>query len=181
MNFVNLLNAMLGPVTTIVRTIFGSREARDTSAAAENAGAMQQYAAEFASRPERNWFDSLVDGLNRLQRPTYTFSTLALFWLAYKKPSQFAEIMAALALIPEPFWVITGMIVGFLFSSRMIEKLPVQAAFKGITPEQLQRIQEAQAKKPVADDSLPWRVENPSIAAWKASQTTILHNTAGHL
>lgn len=163
--------SLAGVFESVLKTVFGSRERRDDAAASENAVAMQQYAAEFVSREARSWFDVAVDGINRLQRPTYTFSTLALFWLAYKQPAEFARIMEGFALIPEPFWVVTGMIVGFLFSSRMIEKLPVSRAFQGITEEHLARIREAGENPP------PPQVENPSIAAWKKQ----LHKSTGHL
>lgn len=160
-----------GVFENILKAFFGSREQRDSAAAAENAAAMQQYAAEFAPREARTGFDAMVDGINRLQRPTYTFSILALFWMAYKNPAEFARIMQGFALIPEPFWVVTGMIVGFLFSSRMIEKLPVSKAFQGVTEAHLARIREAGENAP------PPAVENPSIAAWKKQ----LHKSTGHL
>lgn len=153
----------LEPVGELVKTIFGSREARDQAAATENSASMQQYAAEFAPKSNRNWFDSMVDGLNRLQRPTYTFSTLALFWLAYRDPQSFARIMLSIALIPEQFWIIIGMIVGFLFSSRMIEKLPVSQGFKPIDDKEIKRIKEVATM-------LDTPIDNPSITAWKASR-----------
>lgn len=159
MNFLPLLQ----PIGDLVKTIFGSREARDTAAATENAAAMQQYAAEFTGKQNRNWFDSLVDGLNRLQRPTYTFSTLALFWLAYRDPQSFAKIMVSIALIPEQFWIIIGMIVGFLFSSRMIEKLPISQGFKPIDDTEIKRIKGVAAML----DTPATNLENPSITAWK--------------
>ena len=158
----NWLNMIL-PINDVLKTIFGNRELRDQAAASENAAAMQEYAAEFTPRAQRTWFDSLVDGLNRLQRPTYTFSTLGLFWLAYKNPKEFAQIMVSVALIPEQFWIIIGMIVGFLFSSRIIEKLPVSQGFKPIDADELKRI------RTVAEE-IPQRVENPSIEAWKAAR-----------
>lgn len=159
MNFLPFLQ----PIGELVKTIFGSREARDNAAATENAASMQQYAAEFTGRQNRNCFDSLVDGLNRLQRPTYTFSTLALFWLAYRDPQTFAKIMLSIALIPEQFWIIIGMIVGFLFSSRMIEKLPISQGFKPIDDKEIQRIKGVAAM--LEEPSI--NLENPSITAWK--------------
>lgn len=161
MNILSLILNSLGGLNDLLKTAIGSRAVRDASAASENNAAMQQYAAEFTPRPERTWFDSAVDGLNRLQRPTYTFSVLSLFWMAWKDPVEFANIMMGFSLIPEPFWVIIGMIVGFLFSSRMIEKLPVGQAFRGITQEQLERIKSAAAAPSAA-------IRNPAIEAWKA-------------
>ena len=163
MNWLNVITGILSPVNEVIKTAFGSREARDQTAASENAASMQEYAAEFVARAQRNWFDSLVDGLNRLQRPTYTFSTLGLFWLAYKNPKDFAQIMLSIALIPEQFWIIIGMIVGFLFSSRMIEKLPVSQGFKPLDDKQLSRMRTVMKE-------LPQAIENPSIEAWKASR-----------
>ena len=163
MNWLNMITGLLNPVNDVIKTAFGSREMRDQTAASENAATMQEYAAEFAPRAQRTWFDSLVDGLNRLQRPTYTFSTLGLFWLAYKNPKDFAQIMISIALIPEQFWIIIGMIVGFLFSSRMIEKLPVSQGFKPISDGEIKRIREVARE-------LPGGIENPSIEAWKISR-----------
>lgn len=179
-----LISPIVENVTGLVKTVFGSRQERDSYAHAENTASLEQYSAEFVSRPERNtWFDSLVDGLNRLQRPTYTFSTLALFWMAYKNPVEFARIMQGLALIPEQFWIIVGMIVGFLFSSRMIEQLPIAKAFKGISKDevrlisatakdlQAQRVEEEKQRPLENVEGLPWVNENPAIEAWKRAKT----------
>ena len=166
MNWLRLLSGSMGPVNDVIKTAFGSREARDQDAADENAATMQEYAAEFTPRAQRTWFDSLVDGINRLQRPTYTFSTLGLFWLAYKNPAEFGQIMISIALIPEQFWIIIGMIVGFLFSSRIIEKLPISQGFKPIDDKQIKRIQQV-------TQEIPQGIENPSIEAWKTSRKMI--------
>lgn len=166
MNWFRLLFGSLGGVNSLVKTAFGDRTFRDQAAAAENAATMQEYAEEFVPRAQRTWFDSLVDGINRLQRPTYTFSTLGLFWLAYKDPAEFGQIMISIALIPEQFWIIIGMIVGFLFSSRMIEKLPISQGFKPIDDKQIKRIRQVV-------DEIPASVENPSIEDWKAARNAI--------
>jgi hypothetical protein len=117
-----------------------------------------------------------VDGLNRLQRPTYTFSVLAIFWLAFDDTQRFAEIMEAFSLVPEQFWVLAGIIVGFLFSSRMIENLPISQVFKGVSKEEVRGIREAakdiasrrpQIAKPDHHDTSA--VANNSIEAWKNS------------
>ncbi len=175
MSIFNLLTPVLGAVNNTVKTVFGDKAARDQFSHEENTATLAQYAAEFQSRPERNtWFDSFVDGLNRLQRPTYTFSVLAIFWLAFRDTQRFAEIMEAFSLVPEQFWVLAGIIVGFLFSSRMIENLPISQVFKGVSKEEVKSIREAakeiatrrpQNTKPDHIDTAA--EENKSIAAWK--------------
>ncbi len=130
----------LAPAIDLVKSFFGSRLERDQASAQENQAAMEEYASEFRPIENRTWWDSFIDGLNRLQRPFYTFSLLGLFWMAYAKPQTFAEIMIGFALVPEPFWIMTGIIIGFLFSSRMIEKLPIYNAFKGISRDQADMI-----------------------------------------
>lgn len=168
MNWLNLIPNIFKGANDLAGTVFGSRAARDEQAHEENTAGMAEYAAEFQSRPERDgWFDSLVDGLNRIQRPTYTFSTLALFWFAYANPLEFAKIMQGMALIPEPLWVIMGLIVGFLFSSRMIEKLPVGTAFKGISQKTVDTINKQVATMDV--DTTPTG-SNSAIQAWKSSR-----------
>jgi hypothetical protein len=78
--------------------------------------ALAQLAAEF--RPNRHWFDSLMDGLNRLPRPMLAMGTLGLFAAAMVDPIWFAERMQGLALVPEALWWLMGAVVSFYFGAR---------------------------------------------------------------
>lgn len=81
------------------------------------ARAMAEHGAEFAT-PQRTWFDSMVNGLNRLPRPLLTLGTMGLFVYAMVEPAGFSARMQGLALVPEPLWWLMGAIVSFYFGAR---------------------------------------------------------------
>lgn len=81
------------------------------------ARAIGQAQAEFAHAPG-NWWDSLMNGLNRLPRPLLTLSTIGLFGYAMVDPPGFSLRMEGLALVPEPLWWLMGAIVSFYFGAR---------------------------------------------------------------
>jgi hypothetical protein len=78
---------------------------------------LEEFAHEFAM-PRRNWFDTLVDGMNRLPRPLLALGTVFLAALAMIDPIWFASRMQGIALVPEPLWWLLGAIVGFYFGAR---------------------------------------------------------------
>ena len=96
-------------------------EASAQRAADRAQGAQQQFAAEFAARERRGWFNSLVDGLNRLPRPALAYGTIGLFVYAMRDPVSFGERMQGLALVPDQLWWILGAIVTFYFGARELK------------------------------------------------------------
>ncbi len=80
---------------------------------------LQQFAAEFQAREGRTWWDSLVDGLNRLPRPLITLGILAFFVLAPLEPVRFLEIARAYQMMPDGFWALLSVIIAFYFGGRM--------------------------------------------------------------
>ena len=80
---------------------------------------LQQFSAEFQQRSNRTWWDSFVDGLNRLPRPLLTISVLSFFVLAPLQPARFLEIAKAYELMPPGYWALLSVIVGFYFGGRM--------------------------------------------------------------
>lgn len=109
-----------GRTNTVVETIGAFRENADRAAEREamaRAAALEQFAAEFGLA-RRGRFDRLVDGLNRLPRPTLAFGTIGLFVAAMWSPSWFAARMQGVALIPEPLWWLMGAVVSFYFGAR---------------------------------------------------------------
>lgn len=81
------------------------------------ARAIGQAQAEFAQSPH-TWWDSLMNGLNRLPRPLLTLGTIGLFGYAMIDPPGFSMRMQGLALVPEPLWWLMGAIVSFYFGAR---------------------------------------------------------------
>ncbi|AXC51185.1 hypothetical protein DRW48_09185 [Paracoccus suum] len=81
------------------------------------ARAMAEHGTEFEAAP-RTWWDSLMNGLNRLPRPMLTLGTIGLFVYAMVEPIGFSTRMEGLALVPEPLWWLMGAIVSFYFGAR---------------------------------------------------------------
>ncbi|MDO5614271.1 MAG: holin family protein [Paracoccus sp. (in: a-proteobacteria)] len=81
------------------------------------ARAIDQLGLEFAHAPQ-TWFDSFVNGLNRLPRPGMTVGVLGLFTYAMVDPVGFSLRMEGLAEVPEPLWWLLGAIVSFYFGAR---------------------------------------------------------------
>jgi hypothetical protein len=80
---------------------------------------LQQFSDEFHIRKNRTWWDSFIDGLNRLPRPLITISILSFFVLAPMNPIMFLEIAKAYELMPAGYWALLSIIVGFYFGGRM--------------------------------------------------------------
>jgi hypothetical protein len=119
---VNLLGGgLLGGVRDIVSTVAGDQAARDQQTATDMSDVRQQFAAEFAAPERQGWWNSLVDGLNRLVRPAFTFGLAGLFVWCVVDPIEFAEAMTALQLVPEMMWWIALTIIAFWFGGRMLE------------------------------------------------------------
>jgi hypothetical protein len=85
----------------------------------QDLASLQQFATEFHTRAKRTWWDSAIDGLNRLPRPLITLGILAFFVLAPLDPVRFLQIARAYELMPDGFWALLGVIVAFYFGGRM--------------------------------------------------------------
>lgn len=103
-----------------IEDIHGSTLARDAQASAEQQSVENEFASEFAYRSSRTWWDSFIDGLNRLPRPIMTFGTIGLFAWAMINPVTFTFRMAALTVVPQPLWYIFFTIVTFWFGGKII-------------------------------------------------------------
>ena len=95
---------------------------------------------------DRTWWDSTVDGINRLVRPGFTFGTLYLFYLAIVEPIGFAASMQALALVPEPLWYLLGAVILFWFGGKKIDAFrkpkPASAKEVGLVLNNIRKIKE---------------------------------------
>ncbi len=80
---------------------------------------LSQFSDEFHARKNRTWWDSFVDGLNRLPRPLLTIAILSFFVLAPLSPTRFLEIAKAYELMPPGYWALLSIIIGFYFGGRM--------------------------------------------------------------
>lgn len=126
MNVLQWIGGILKPAKDLV-TVFkedeeqkAQRKHAEVMADSElNAEVLQQFAAEFSGRANRTWWDSLVDGLNRLPRPMIAIGILAFFIIAPLYPDHFLKIASAYEKMPDGFWTLLAVIIGFYFGGRM--------------------------------------------------------------
>jgi hypothetical protein len=110
--------AALGGAVRDVAEVFTASATKqmELSAAAQQA-ALSEMGAEFSSAGD-SWFDSAVNGLNRLPRPFLALGTVGLFVYAMIDPVSFSERMLGLNAVPEPLWWLLGAVVAFYFGAR---------------------------------------------------------------
>lgn len=116
--FGKLLPGVLG---NIINKGSGLLSQRGTNEHDENMERLRQ--AGSYTGYHRTWWDSLIDGINRLVRPGFTFGTIYLFALAIVRPIEFHAAMQALAAVPDPLWIILGTIVVFWFGEKKLAGL----------------------------------------------------------
>lgn len=104
-----------------VATFTGDKVQREANAHDEQMALRHQAAAEWAAPERTHGWNAFVDGVNRLVRPLFTFGTIGLFVWASADPITFSATMTALALVPEPLWIILGTIVVFWFGGRALQ------------------------------------------------------------
>ncbi len=104
------------------------------------------------------WFDSLVNGLNRLPRPLLALGTLGLFVYAMADPDGFAVRMGALAHVPEPLWWLLGAVVAFYFGAREAHHL---RCTKIAPPPR------AMGRAPQSAVAAPENPENSALTEWR--------------
>ncbi|MFN4058919.1 MAG: holin family protein [Roseinatronobacter sp.] len=108
----------LGQTVTQVAEVFRPNATRALELGHDAFAAVHaSHMAEF-QHARSGWFDTAVNGLNRLPRPLMALGTLALFVYAMADPAGFGVRMAALALVPEPLWWLLGAVVAFYFGAR---------------------------------------------------------------
>lgn len=103
--------------------LFGNKEKRDEAKADQDTEIIKGFVAEnMQVRENRTWWDSFVDGLNRLPRPLGWAMTVGLLAWPLFDVIGFASAMNAYALVPE--WVVALVISvwAFYFTGRLLTK-----------------------------------------------------------
>lgn len=176
----------VGDVVEQVGGVFRpNAEATASRAHDYNSAALAQYAAEFHKRSNRTWFDSLVDGLNRLARPIITVSVLGIIPAVMLWPEEAAVAFAALALLPTGYWALVSIIIGFYYGGRMqikaqdFERSVADALARApAVIENMKRLRDHLSPDEAADDDPELAVEiaadlpatdNRAVADWRSS------------
>ncbi|WP_185804881.1 holin family protein [Pontivivens nitratireducens] len=135
---------------------------------AEQIAALDQFGAEFA-QSKRTWFDSIIDGVNRLPRPGMALATMGLFAYAMQDPLGFSLRMQGLALVPEPLWWLMGAVVSFYFGARELHHVRTRTTPAGQDVARVMATVEALENTQAKRDDTQQQVEpNPVIAQWQA-------------
>lgn len=137
------ISTVVDSIGGIVKTVAGDKAAREENIHDEQMAASDQQTAETIAQgtmQNRTWWDSLVDGLNRLMRPVGFFGTIALFGWAGYDPLKFSEVMVAFGLVPEWLALIAGQIILLTYGGRMLDKW----SMKGPSVGQIQAVLQTQ-------------------------------------
>jgi uncharacterized integral membrane protein len=103
-----------------VAGVFTSNAEMDAQRSSEEQMALlRSYQSEFAARQNRTWIDAFADAFNRLVRPFIVVMVLSIFIVAYVSPTQFALIGTAMGAIPNGYWALLSVVIGFYFGGRM--------------------------------------------------------------
>jgi Holin of 3TMs, for gene-transfer release len=185
MAWLSLITGLFRPAKELVEVFKPNAEgeaqrghAERLAMSAQDLASLQQFAAEFHPRSNRTWWDSFIDGLNRLPRPLITLSVGAFFVLAPVDPLRFAQIARAYELMPDGFWALLSVIVAFYFGGRMrlnrddmaIKGGALAAAREVLAMQQAKRAQDEaeRAALRTSERSLqPEGQANRVIEAWK--------------
>lgn len=149
-------------VTDVAEVFRPNAEASAQRASDQSTGARGQYAAEFAGPERKSWFNSLVDGLNRLPRPMMAFGAIGLIVYAMADPVGFTIRMKGLDAVPQELWWLLGAVVSFYFGARELKYARAAKPARQIVQEITElRTLEDEPNELTEDD-------NPALAAWKS-------------
>lgn len=152
--------AALGGAVRDVAEVFTASKTKqiELSAAAQQA-ALGQLGAEFSSAGD-NWFDSAINGLNRLPRPFLALGTVGLFVYAMVDPVSFSTRMLGLNAVPEPLWWLLGAVVAFYFGARETHYFRAAKMAAPMQPD---------ASRSALGKSEPQVIENAALSDWQAT------------
>lgn len=180
--FTGGIGATVQGVARGVATFTGDKVQRESNVHDEQMTAMGQMASEFQYRGQRTWFDSLIDGLNRLPRPVIAFGAIGLFVWCIVDPAEFTVAMLALGVMPEWLAIVIGQVILLYMGGRMLNDWKVG---KAASAEQVRTVMALQNEvrsvkaagqspgQPLADDQFAQEMQNTAkplsnaaIAEW---------------
>lgn len=120
-----LAKLVLPNAKSIAEIFVGNKAAVEQYNAEADKAAQDEFSKEF-SYPlgaNRTSFDIAMDAVNRIPRPLFTISAWFLLTMPFIMPRAMTSGFDAMRLIPDALWNVILMILGFWFSSRLLEKL----------------------------------------------------------
>lgn len=169
MGLIGSLLGLSGGVKQVAEVFVENKTARAAQDHSEHLAALGQLSSEFA-RDRGNWFDQLVDAVNRLPRPAMAMGTLGLFVFAMADPISFGVRMQGLALVPDQLWWLLGAIVSFYFGAREMHHF--RGRKKAISPDSVMNVvRNMEAMRQIGqpeDDVVAQSGGNPALQEWRA-------------
>jgi hypothetical protein len=104
-------------VETVAEVFTVNKTKEELAVRAQAMASLGQYGMEFTNTSS-GWFNSFINGINRLPRPIMALGTVGLFVFAMANPEDFATRMQGLAYVPDPLWWLLGAVVSFYFGAR---------------------------------------------------------------
>ncbi|MEQ5870229.1 carboxylesterase [Sagittula sp. NFXS13] len=183
MGLIQALTALFGgnrnTIAEVAQVFRVNAEASDARGFDLDTAALNQFAAEFVARSQRTWWDSLVDGLNRLPRPLFTAGVFALLGWTFIDPVKMAEVFGSWAIIPTPVWALITVVVTFFFGGRaQVKDQDFQRDMAGVMAStqtflsqrrELRALAEEPALQTVGGDDDTTSDPNPALADWRTS------------
>jgi len=149
-----------------VAGVFTTNAENDAKRSAdEQMALLRSYQAEFNQRENRTLIDAIADAFNRLVRPFIVTIIVAIFVVSYISPEHFAKITIAMGSVPNGYWALLSVIIGFYFGGRMQLKSQ-DFAFKKTQADAVQALIQAKGefRKMEMDTDEPDRVVGDKAA-----------------
>jgi len=150
-----------GAVESVAEVFTINKTKAELAHRAQAMASLTQYGAEFQNA-NQSWFDSFINGINRLPRPIMALGTIGLFVFAMVNPAGFAGRMQGLAFVPDPLWWLLGAVVSFYFGARELHYA------RGQTPKIPALVPLANAK--TSSPATTKAEDNPALSEWSNMQ-----------
>lgn len=152
-------------VETVAEVFTINKTKAELATRAQAMASLSQFGTEFTAS-NFGWFNSFINGINRLPRPIMALGTVGLFVFSMANPADFAIRMQGLAYIPDPLWWLLGAVVSFYFGARELHyardvRVPLIPQTTPIAVNDPNRPRELS----VSNEAYP---ENAALAEWAA-------------
>ena len=133
---------ILDSASGLAKIFVGDKSERESNTHSEQESAFDVLQAEAAaqSRENRNWFDSLIDGINRIPRPLGFFSVIGILIWCPIDPASFANAMVSYQLVPEWLALIVGQVFLMFYGGRLLENWKMKPVDPKVTASVLAQL-----------------------------------------
>lgn len=125
---------VMGSVAGLKRIKTVDKTQQENNLHAETVEMLKAYTAEMG-KPNKNLWDSIVDGIVRLPRPIIAYIVIALFLICIISPEYAKRVAMAFYGLPTQLYYILAGVIAFYFGGRMVHE-KMQASRPNMTTEQ---------------------------------------------